>query len=361
MQPIHTLNSRGHMLLEFLRDHFGITGERMKREIQLLFSDATRILASKKIDYSGLRNALVPTMDRHEAAFLFDSTEISSSNYGREVFNHLLPLLDPRTTQSILVGDLLGRDQQLVFEILKESMILARSFTFKHSSLLYGVYLNNLTDAMVERLHQELRNFRAYLGYIPTTFSSRAKVYLSTCMAGFLLKKGKTLIMAHEDDRSNTENVNITLYDLDQCGYRVSSLQSNYFSIFLTYKIERPVFEGDQADVELALNAISSQAQPLREFDVQLDEAKHGYLINEKLGKMHKAGLAQADRAMIQSIIRAKVNESYIYNLVYRDEHDVMTFNIMVEIGRSNGYPTRMTAALEYVPAKKTLRVITLH
>jgi hypothetical protein len=38
-----------------------------------------------------------------------------------------------------------------------------------------------------------------------------------------------------------------------------------------------------------------------------------------------------------------------------------MKFNIMLEIGRSGGYATRMTAALEYMPEKKTLRVITLH
>lgn len=180
-------------------------------------------------------------------------------------------------------------------------------------------------------------------------------------MAGFLLKKGKTFIMAHEDDRQNTEDINITLYDLEQCGYNVASLQSTYFSIFLTYKIERPVFQGDEADIEISLNAISSDIQPLNDFSVLLDEAKHGYLINQKLGKLHKAGLAKADRTQIELIIQAKVSGSYVYNLVYLEQHDVMKFNIMLEIGRSGGYATRMTAALEYMPEKKTLRVITLH
>ena len=333
----------------------------MKREIQRLHVEVVRALAAKNIEYAGLRSALVPAMDRHEATFVFDSRLAGSNLYGRDVFNHLLPLLDARTTQSILVGDLTGDDQRLMFEILRESMVLARSFTFKHATLLYGVYINNLTEAALTRLHHGLGAFDAYLGFIPTTFLSRAKIYASTSMASFLLKKGTTLIMGHEDDRPNSENINITLYDLEQCGYKVASLQSMYFSLFLAYKIERPVFKWDDADIEISLNAISGDVRPLDEFTVLLDEAKHGYLLNEKLGKLQKAGLAKTDRIQIESIIQAKVSRSYVYNLVYLDQHDVMKFNIMLEIDRPDGYPTRMTAALEYLPERKTLRVLTLH
>lgn len=348
-------------MLEVLRDHYGIVGARMKREIHKMHAQLVEILAAKQIDYNQLRAALVPGMDRQEALFIFDSRETSSGLYGRDVFNQLLPLLDPRTTQSILVGDLLGDDQRLIAEILGESMILSRSFTFRHATLLYGVYINNLTDAALARIHNGLDTYQAYLGYIPTTFASRAKIYVSTSMAGFLLKKGKTLIMAHEDDRPNTENINITMYKLEQFGYKVSSLQSDYFSIFLTYKIERPIFKGDETDTQISLNAISEQVLPLQDFTVLLDEAKHGYLINEKLGKLNQAGLATTDRAQIEAVIQAKMSASYIYNLKYLEEYGVMTFNIMLEIGRSDGHPTRLTAALEYKPEQKILRVVTLH
>lgn len=361
MPPIFTLNSRGHIMLEVLRDHYGLVGVRMKREIQLIHSQLVQILATKKIDYNDLRAALVPGLDRHEAIFIFDSCETGSGLYGREVLNEILPLLDPRTTQSILVGDFLGSDQQLILQILRESIILARSFSLRNATLLYGVYINNLSEAALARLHSGLSLHKAYLGHIPTTYMSPAKIYASTTMAGFLLKKGKTLIMAHEDDRPNTENINITLYELEHFGYKVASLQSTYFSIFLSYKIERPIFDGDETDTEIALNAISEQVLPLQDFTVLLDEAKHGYLINEKLGKLSQAGLAKSDRAQIEAIIQAKIAGSYIYNLKYLAQHDVMTFNIMLEIGRSDGHPTRLIAALEYKPEQKILRVITLH
>lgn len=361
MPPIFTLNSRSHVMLEVMRDHFGITAPRMRREIQTLHRQLVAALNSKGINYDSLRAALVPNMDRQEAAFIFDSTASDSGLYGRETFNHILPLLEPRSTQSILVGDLLGNDQRLIFDILRESMVLSRSFTFKHSTLLYGVYINNLSDTALHRLHQGLAPCQAYLGYIPTTFSSRAKTYLSLSMCSFIVKKGKRLIVAHEDDRPNSENINITFYPLEDFGYKVASLQSLYFSIFLAFKIERPTFKGFEVDTELALNAISDEVALFDDFNVVLDEAKHGYLINEKLGKLKKAGLATVDREYIAALIQSQLSADYIYNLTYLDEHDVMKFNIMLEIQRTGGYPTRMTAALEYLPAKRALRVITLH
>ncbi|MFT6906329.1 MAG: hypothetical protein ACJAS1_002995 [Oleiphilaceae bacterium] len=348
-------------MLEILRDHYGIVESRMKNEIQRMHVELIEILKSKKIDYAGLRSALVPSMDKEEAIFLFDSSAIDTGLYGWQIFNHLLPLLDSRSTQSILVGDLIGEDQRLIYEILSESLVPSRSFIFKHSTLIYGVYINNLSSAAAENINEGLIAYGPYIGYIPTTYQLRAKIYASTTMVGFLLKKGKTIIMAHEDDRSNAENVNITLYNLEQSGYSVASLQCYYFSIFLSYKIERPSYYIDTSDIEIALNSIANNVKPLEELDVILDDAKHGYLMNEKLGKMRKAGLEKADRAQIECLIKQKVSNSYIYNLMYLEDHDVMKFNIMLELDREDGYPTRMTAVLEYMPTKGALRVISFH
>lgn len=361
VSPIFTLNSRGYIMLEVLRDHYGLIGAKMKNEIQTLYGQLLDVLKAKRIDYNELRAGLVPIMDKHEALFIFDSQKTGSNNYGRDIFNQLLPLLDPRTTQSILVGDLISEDQPLIFDILKNYMTFVRPSTFLHSTLLFGVYINNLSASALARIDTSLVKYQAYLGHIPMTFMSPAKIYASTTMAGFLLKKGKTLILAHEDDRPNNEDINITLYELEQFGYKVKSLQSMYFGIFLTYKIECPILIGGEADNEISLNSISASVLPLDEFKVLLEEDKFGYLINEKLGKLKQAGLEALDVSKIESIIKSKINGSYIYNLKYLAQHNVMIFNIMLEIHNVNGYPTRLTAALEYIPDKKTLRVITLH
>ena len=361
-QPIFTLNARGNVMLEVMRDYFKLTTAVMHREIQGLHIATQKTLQSKGITYAQLKSGLVPVADRSEAAFIFDSQCIDSSWYGLEVAKATIPLHENRSTQSVLCGDLIGEDQRFIFEILQDSLVLARSFTFRHGTALYCVYVNNLSDAALKNFHQALCKFPAYVGFIPATFASRAKTYLSSILVNCYLKHGTTIIMGHEDDRSNEENVNLVGYPFEDFGYRVVSLQSTYFDLFLGYKIERPVFPGFEVDTEMSLNAVSEHVLPIDDFTVELEEAKHDYLKSEKLGKLEKAGIAELGRVDLAELIRAKVAASYIYNLAYLPDHDVIKFNMMLEIPRiDGGYPTRLLAALEYQPAQKTLRVITLH
>jgi hypothetical protein len=362
VQPIFTLDARDNIMLEVMRDYFGLTNPVVKCEIQAMHQATVTALASKGIRYSELRSALVPQADRHEAGFIFDSQCIKSSWYGLEVARAYLPLLDKRTTQNVLCGDLLGRDQELIFDILNESLELSRSFEFVHGTLLYCVYINNLSDASLKRLHTELAKFPSYVGYIPTTFASRAKTYLSTILVHSFLKHRRRVIMGHEDDRPNTENVNMAGYPFGDFGYEVFSIQSSYFDLFLGYKIERAVYPGFEVDTEMALNAVSDSVLPLEDCTIVLEKAKHQYLLSEKAGKLKKAGVADLERNDLAALIKAKIKLSYIYHLAYLEEHNVIKFNLMIEVPRSDGgYPTRLTAALEYKPNEKALRVITLH
>ncbi len=361
-QPIFTLNARGNIMLEVMRDHFKLTTAVMHREIQGLHVATQQVLQSKGIAYAQLKSGLVPIADRNEAAFIFDSQCIESSWYGLEVAKATIPLFNKRSTQSVLCGDLIGDDQRFIFDILEESLILARSFSFSHGTALYCVYVNNLSDAALESFHKALCGFPAYVGFIPTTFASRAKIYLSSILVNVYLKHGTAVIMGHEGDRHDDENVNLVGYPFEEFGYRIVSLQLTYFDLFLGYKIERPVFPGFEVDTEMSLNAVSAAVLPIDGFTVELEEAKHNYLKSEKLGKLEKAGIAEMDSDELTELIRAKVTASYIYNLAYLTEHDVVKFNVMLEIPRPDGgYPTRILAALEYQPTQQNLRVITLH
>jgi hypothetical protein len=361
-QSILTLNARDNIMLEVIRDYFKLTNAVMHREIQGMHLATQQILASKGTSYSQLKSALVPRDDRYEAGFIFDSRRIDSHWYGLEVARVMLPLFDKRTSQSVLCGDLLGDNQDLIFNILDESLVLARSFEFVHGTLLYCVYVNNLTKAALQKLHQMLSEFPAYIGFIPATFSSRAKTYLSTTLVNSFLTHRNRVIMGHEDDRPNEENVNIVGYPFEEFGYEVCSLQASYFDVFLSYKIERAVFPGFEVDTEMSLNAVSRQVLPLEDCRVLLDETKYVYLKSEKLGKLKKAGISELDSAELARLIETKIVSSYIYDLVYLEEHHVVKFNLMIEVPRTDGgYPTKLTAALEFKPVEKVIRVITLH
>lgn len=361
MTAIHTLDARDHMMLEVMRDYFKLTPKQMRSEIQGLHNATVGVLRRKGIDYSSLRSGLAPVLKRYEAAFVFDSTAIQSSWYGHEVMRKVLPLLQPASTQSILYGDLLGDDQQFIYEILRESLVLSRSFSFRHGTLLFAVYLNNLSEQAVSNLHASLATFPAYVGHIPTTFGSRAKTYLSTCLDNLCLKVKRNVVMGHEDDRANHENVNLPGQPFEDFGYSVLSLQESLFGVFLSFKIERPVFPGFEADSEMALNAISEDILSLGECRVLIEPAKHGYLLSEKAGKLHKARLADFDRDELAAVIQAKLSANYIYNMEFLEKHDVMKFSLMIEIEREGGYPTRLAAGFEYLPEDRTVRLTTLH
>jgi hypothetical protein len=81
-------------MLEVLRDLYGVT--EVKNEIQRMHGELIKILKEKNINYTDLRSALVPSTDKEEAVFIFDSSVTNSGLYGREIFNQILPLLERR-------------------------------------------------------------------------------------------------------------------------------------------------------------------------------------------------------------------------------------------------------------------------
>lgn len=91
---IHTVDARGHIMLETIRDYFGATPEVMFREIQGMVNTTVDILKDKGIKYQKLRAVLVPRAARFEAGFIFDTQDIESNWYGLEVMKQLLPLQD---------------------------------------------------------------------------------------------------------------------------------------------------------------------------------------------------------------------------------------------------------------------------
>lgn len=361
-QPIFTLNARGNIFLETVREYFSLSSTAMHGEIQMLFAKAQLLLQSKGIKYAQLRSGLTPSADRNEAAFIFNAQSIDSPCYGFEIAKKIIPLHDKQSTQSVLCGDLIGDDKQLIFDILQESLVLARSFPLVHGTTLFCVYINNLSDSALSAMHEILCKYEPYVGFIPASFASRAKAYLSTILVNSYLKHRSTIIMGHEDDRPNEEDVNLIGYPFEDFGYRVVSLPSLYAGLFLGYKIERPLFPGFEIDTEISLNAVSSSVFPIDDFTVEIEEAKLHYLKSQKLGKLQKAGIAELNGDELAHLIRTKITASYIYNLCYLADHDVVKFNVMLEVPRSDdGYPTRILAALEYQPVRRNLRVITLH
>lgn len=349
-------------MLEIVRDYFSLSPDVMLKEIQGLLIETEQALLSKGIQYSALKTALVPDPRRREVALVFDTTDIEEGFYGLPIHTRLLPLLFGEGNHSVLVGDYAGQNQERLYEAFDKSVQLARNVTWRHSSQFYVVYVNNLTDNMVHKLRSGLAGFGPYAGFADLTFASPLKVYLSMMLVNYYLQHRDIVIMGHEDDVDNTQDRNMVGLPFDDFGYRITSIQDQMFSTLLSYKIERPVFEGFKADTEFSLNAVNPRPVDLSDFDIQVDGRKFEYLAREKANSLRGIGLGNANAADLRRMILEKVSSNYIYNMEHDENHDTTKFNIVLEVGPPAALAAfRVLAALEYMPDDKLLRVITLY
>lgn len=205
MLAIHTLNARGNMLLPLMREHFSFSDERTFVEIQRFHRDFLEILRSKGIDYASLRSALTPQPTKHEAAFLFDvELCVNSLVPGVECAETVFDALDMDTTHSILGGVVSGSDDGIARHLLDPTVVCRKTHDFRCPNSCFALYVNNLSKGAVERIDTELLKNSAYLGYLPCTYASLAKTFISMHLMNLGIKQGNTVTLRHrslENDR----------------------------------------------------------------------------------------------------------------------------------------------------------------
>lgn len=230
-----------------------------------------------------------------------------------------------------------------------------------HTHQLYCVYVNNLSRTMVESLTSGLEDYEPFAGYVDGSTSSAMKDWLSSTLVRSYLKASGIVVTLHEDDEPNTHDQNTQGWPWEENDYTVRSLQAMCFDHLLAYKIERRVLPGE-SDTEFALTAISGRPHPLGELPVAVEEAKAEYLNAEKAGGLDRAGLGQMSNDELAAVIRAKIADSYIYELRYRANLNESYFSIMLEVRHpETEVVTRLLARLEYQPGPPMLRLVTLY
>jgi hypothetical protein len=214
---------------------------------------------------------------------------------------------------------------------------------------------------MLSNIRAALSRYKGYVGWADCYSPSFLKTCFSTMLCNSFLKAKRVIIQGHEDDRENTEDVNMVGYPFDKYGCTCKSLQSMYSDLFLNYKIERGVYSGFESDTLFSLNAVSSTVVPLTDCEVEVEEAKLQYLRENKTGSMKKSGLLSLAKEEVQTKIYERLAGNYIFNMVYLDEHETMKFNTVLNfMSKGAQRVTKLTASLEYKPLEKRVRLITL-
>lgn len=362
-EKIWTIDARDNVLLDVMSEVFDLSPAQLGRELWQARDLTASVLASKGVDYAKLRNALTPRRDRHEFAFVFDSASTGGQfNYALPAQERLLSLLPAKDFScSLLSGDLIISNQERGFELLRQGLALHRQVRdLVDTSELFAIYVNNLTMDRASAIHNGLVDWDGYVGRILCTYSSRTKDWLSTTLGSAYVKVGKTFICDHEDDVSNDESYNLPGWPVEELGYRCISLQTMYYGMLLSYKIERRVMPGE-TDTKHALSAISISPKELDAFRVEVTDEKLAYIAAHG-GGFNAAGLDSTDRTAVQEMIRERIRRNYIYELqlVEHEKGTTSKFNIMLEFPRTARPPVRMLATLEYIPDDEVLRLITL-
>lgn len=362
MSKIFTFDGKGNGILPLLKDFYELSIQDIHDEISQMHKEMLIALKENNVEYNDLKSALVPNHKKEEIGFLFDSSKINETTYGYEILGNIFPLLEKETTQSILIGDLIGRDKSLIIKIVKHYIKSNKTFDVINSRNIFCVYVNNMTGAMLSKIQEQLNTYKPYLGYIPATYSSPAKAYLSTILCNGCLKNKTNIILGHENDRPDTENVNLGAPAFEENGYQVISIKGKHFDHFLNYKIQSSLPHFHEVENYFSINLLTHDIVNLDKLNIELDRTKHEeYLLKVKLDKMKKAELNQLSKVDLSLLIKEKIQLGYIYNLEYQADYNTYKFNIMIEVKRNNGSQVQLTVVVEYQFEKHNLRIITLY
>lgn len=354
---IFTLDGRDSIFLDAMKGWFNLDENTVHNEINGAFQECISILEEMKINYEDLKNGLIPRSGKNEIAFVFDRDKMEPS-YGFDAFSKLIPLLDKKSCNSVLFGDFIGADKlkhKLRSAFFKQIQKV-REIDYQHHEQFCIIYINNLPDQSVKTINDGLSKFAPYVGYFDLTYSSFLKTYLSIVLSRHFLKSKSIIITANE-----VNDINIYGYPFEENGFKCKGVDTIYYGLFLSYKIEREVFEGFESDTTFAINAITKNVFHISDFNILVEEPKLQYLLREKADNIERAGITNLTLSEVELLIQDKINNNYIYNLCFRKESQTLKFNIIIETTRTDtNKPMKLTVALEYMPNEKTLRLITM-
>jgi hypothetical protein len=364
VDKIFSLNARDNIILDVVSPEF-VKENEMLAFIREKFCELKAILQNKGIKYQDLSTALIPSLKNKEIALVFDIEQTNSDYYLPEIVKVILPLLTRESNHSILAGEFLAyfspHSKKMLAQLHRE-MTLADGLKFKFDGQFFIIYINNLTEASFNSFHDELQQVPFYMGYVDLTFYSVLKAFLALQLSTLFVQNRGNIISSHEEDGDNTVDVNFFNFPFQEYCFKVRSVSADLFDLFLSYKIEIPVFSGFKNDMFHSLSCISDSPQNILDFDVQIAEAKFGYLCSKKTGSLAALGNDSQDITMFKAFLKKQISAGYIFNLEFLDDHSVAKFNLVFEsVNKELQIARKFMLAFEYLPIEKSLRLITFY
>lgn len=366
---IYTFNAYGFLLYPVMKSFFELSDIKVYQDIRSGFELLQKQLSIKDISYDDLKGALIPNQDsdKKEICLVIDAMQVDDLDYGRYVFDKLIPLLDKKSTYSILCGDYVDILQRLqdsqtyLYSALNEVLERSNVFEYKHSNQYFLIYFNRLSSTQQRKIVEGICQYPWFTGVADLTYSSRFKTYCSLILTSVCIKNRGKIIASHPSDYMDDENVNMRGFPFEENGYTFYSINEDSFGSFLSYKIEKHV--SDKTDVSFSFNALFPKFNSIEKIDLKiLDEKWFLYLTDRESGKgklLETLGYGPEKKEDFQRAIFRQIREKYIYNLRQNEYGDLM-FNVCVELPTVDKSLRRTTIALKYLPEKGEISVITI-
>jgi len=359
---IYTLNARDNVILQVFEEISDLKEEKFSKFIESEVDELKKKLTMKRIEYNDLKNALIPVhKDKKEFALIFDTTLINNSFYGYVIFDSLLPLLSKLNTISILCGDIIPFN--LPFEVCKkiifESTEQVNETNYKHPTQYYVIYMNNTSDSQMTYIINELKKYDFFIGYSDMTFSSRFKTLLANSLVPKMIKNKNVIILSHEEDIVDSENLNNSGFDFESHGFEYKSINSLYYNLFLSFKIESLFV--DQVDLTYGMRAIKSNISNILDLSIRVSKEKLLYLYQKKHEVLLNLGLIDYTNEDLQELIFNAIKKGYFYNLEFLEEYNVPKFNVSLELMTTDGKMRKALVSLKYSATDNLFEFITMY
>lgn len=329
-----------------------------RRWIGEFYRELVQGLAEKGLSYEQLSPALVPSTKREEMALLFNVDAIGDSWYGHAVMTRLLPLLNKKSTHSVLHGDI-GWHPESTRELALYSGLVPGHLLDWGEQLIYCVYINNLSTAQTETIRAAFADMPGYLGHVPTTYHSAFRTEVADILPSAFVQHRGMVITDHGLDEPLVATLNESALPFEKFGFQTLSTVSSLFTPLLSYKIQSQRAPLHRDDLLVSLTAISDEPMELNDFEILIPEAKFGYLRSDKGNLLKIAGLDDYSLEELAAVIRAEIENDYIYRLQSNIDGTVQ-FTIMLELPRENSHPVKVAVGLKYFPNTRHLSLVTL-
>lgn len=305
----------------------------------------------------------------YETCLIIDSTKIDFPDYGYYIFERLIPLLDKKSTYSILCGDYIdifyeenSESQQILRIVMNDVLARCHESKYRHSSQYYLIYINRLTGNQRLKIVEGLLTFPWFTGFADLTYSSKFKTYISNILTPVCIKNKKRIIMSHPSDYFDNENVNISEFPFEDNGFSIISINDDSYQAFLSYKMESEL--PDKDDVSFSLNALFPKFDSIEKIKLYISDDKWDNYLTDKDKRKKGAlvellGYTKEDKDCFVREIYKQICANYVYRLRKKEFNGLM-FNICVELPTVNNHLRKTTIALKYKPDIGEMEVVTI-